>query len=82
MISAPQIRSARALLKISANDLAKLAGVTWKTIQRFESVDGIPPSRAGTLERVQAALEAQGIEFIGDPLASPGVRLRAHKVSS
>lgn len=79
MISAAQIRSARALLKISANDLAELAGVTWKTIQRFESADGIPPSRAGTLERVQATLEAEGIEFIGDPTTSPGVRLHDRK---
>lgn len=79
MISAAQIRSARALLKISANDLAELAGVTWKTIQRFESADGIPPSRAGTLERVKQALDVQGIEFIGDPITSPGVRLRASK---
>ncbi len=76
MISAPQIRSARALLKISAGDLAEMSGVTWKTIQRFESSDGIPPSRGGTLERVKAALEAEGIEFLGDPVTSPGVRLR------
>jgi len=44
-------------------------------------VEGIPPSRGGTLERVQAALEAEGIEFLGDPETSPGVRLRAgHKI--
>jgi hypothetical protein len=41
----------------------------------FESVEGIPASRIGTIERVKAALEAEGIEFLGDPITSPGVRL-------
>ena len=64
------------MLKISAAELAALADVNWKTVQRMESFEGVPPSRAGTLERIQAVLEAAGIEFIGDPLASPGVQLR------
>jgi transcriptional regulator with XRE-family HTH domain len=75
MPSGPQIRAARALLGISAAELAERAGVTWKTVQRFESVEAVPASRAGTLERVKAALEASGVEFIGDPLATPGVQL-------
>jgi hypothetical protein len=50
--------------------------VTWKTIQRFETAEGVPPNRSGTLDKVRAALEAQGIEFLGDPVTSPGVRLR------
>lgn len=76
MISSSQIRAARGMLGISAAELANLAGVTWKTVQRFEAVNGIPPSRSGTLERVKAALEEKGIEFIGDPIGSPGVRLK------
>ena len=76
MPSGSQIRAARGLLGISAVELAELAGVTWKTVQRFETVEGVPPSRSGTLEKVRAALEAQGIEFLGDPVTSPGVRLR------
>jgi transcriptional regulator with XRE-family HTH domain len=75
MPSGPQIRAARALVGISAEELAELAGVTSKTVQRFESVEGIPPSRSGTLESVKVALEAEGIEFMGDPEKSPGVRL-------
>lgn len=75
MPSASQIRAARALLGISAVELANDAGVTWKTVQRFESAQGVPASRSGTLERVRAALEAAGVEFIGDPVTSPGVRL-------
>jgi predicted transcriptional regulator len=76
MPSGSQIRAARGLLGISAAELAERAGVTWKTIQRFETAEGIPANRSGTLDKVRAALEAQGIEFLGDPETSPGVRLR------
>ena len=50
------------------------------TIQRFETVDGVPPSRSSTLLDVKAALEAAGIEFIGTPDDSPGIRLRSRKL--
>lgn len=76
MIGSLQIRAARGLLGISAQELAQMAKVPHRTLQRLESSDGVPPSRAGTLERVKEALESAGIEFIGDPLKSPGVRLR------
>lgn len=76
MPSGPQIRAGRALVGISAEELARLADVTWKTVQRFESAEGIPPNRSGTLARIKAALEAKGVEFLGDPERSPGVRLR------
>lgn len=75
-ISGAQIRSGRALLALSSRQLAQLANVSWATVKRFEEEEGIPPSRSGTLAKVKAALEAAGIEFIGDPLNSPGVRLR------
>jgi hypothetical protein len=67
------------MLGVSAKELSQLANVGWATIQRFESSSGIPTSISGTLERVIAALEAQGIEFLGDPLASPGVQLKSER---
>lgn len=76
MIAAAQIRAARALVGLTADDLADRAGLSWATVQRFEAAEGIPPSRSGNLGKVQSALEAAGIEFIGDPITSPGVRLR------
>jgi transcriptional regulator with XRE-family HTH domain len=79
LISSAHIRAARALLGISAEQLSQMANVPHRTIQRFESAEGIPPSRSGTLERVQRALEAAGIEFIGDPETTPGVRLRPNR---
>ena len=79
MIAGAQIRSARALLGISGEELSQLSGVSWATLQRFESSNDVPKSRSGTLERVIAALEAEGIEFLGDPLTSPGVRLKQRR---
>lgn len=76
MIGSIQIKAARALLGISAAELAELAGVPHRTVQRLEVADGVPPTRSGNLERVQTALEQAGVEFLGDPLSSPGVRLR------
>ena len=75
MISAQQIRSARALLGLSSEELSLISNVGWATIRRFEAADGIPASRSGNLEKVRAALEARGIRFLGDPITSPGVQL-------
>ena len=76
MISGAQIRAARALLGMSASELAKRAGIGWATVQRFESVEGIPESRSGTLQRIKETLEEAGVIFLGDPVKSPGVQLR------
>jgi predicted transcriptional regulator len=76
MISAAQIRAARALLGMSAVELAARANVGWATIQRFETAEGVPPSRSGTLQRIQKTLEDAGVDFLGDPISSPGVQLR------
>jgi transcriptional regulator with XRE-family HTH domain len=75
MPSGPQIRAARALLGISAAGLAERVGITLRTVQRFESEEGLPPNRENNLDRVKRVLEAEGIEFLGDPVHSPGVRL-------
>ena len=74
-ISGSQIQAGRAWLDISIKELAKISGVSWATLQRFEETDGIPPSRSGNLEKVKSALEARGVVFLGDPIDSPGVQL-------
>jgi DNA-binding transcriptional regulator YiaG len=76
MITGAQIRAARSALKWSAGRLSEVSGVSVPTVQRFEQVDGVPPSRSSTLIDVQKALEAAGIEFIGNPDDGPGIRLR------
>jgi transcriptional regulator with XRE-family HTH domain len=75
MLTGVQIRSARAALGWSVQELADQAGVATKTIMRLESVVGIPQSRTGTLLNIKAALEAAGIEFIGTLTDRPGIRL-------
>ena len=75
-ITGMQIRSARAAIRWSAETLAAKAAVGIQTVKRFESVEGVPETRKGTLQAIQTALESAGIEFIGSPGNQPGVRLK------
>lgn len=75
MITGDQLRAARALLKWSAEEAAKQSKVTRKTIERLEHANGIPSARTITMESIQRAFEAAGIEFLGTPESGPGVRL-------
>lgn len=79
MISSEQIRAARALIRWSALDLAQNSGIGVATIRRIEMADGIPSSNAKTLDQIQKTFEAAGIEFVGTPEDSPGVRLKKLK---
>ncbi len=72
MITAAQLRAARALLGIDQRDLAERSGVSLPTIQRMEASDGTVRGVVGTLTKVVAALEAAGIELIGDHKTSRG----------
>ena len=76
MIISEQIRAARQLLRITADDLAGLSGVGVATIRRYELMTGVPSGNARSVEAIQQALEAAGIEFIGVPDDRPGVRLK------
>lgn len=76
MITAQQIRAARALLKWRAKDLAGHTGLTLRTIQRFESEFGVPDSRTKNLMIVRLVLERAGVDFIDQTEESgPGVKL-------
>lgn len=75
MIISEQIRAARQLLRITADELANLSGVGVATIRRYELMTGVPSGNARSVEAIQQALEARGIEFIGTPEDRPGVRL-------
>ena len=76
MITAEQIRGARAMLRWSAKQLAEQAGLSWPTVQRMESTQGVPSGLSKNLELVQRALEGAGIIFIDEDDEGPGVRLR------
>ena len=64
MITAAQIRAARALLRWSSQELSKKSGLSLPTIQRMESAEGAPSSHKKNVEAVQNTLAEQGIIFI------------------
>ncbi len=76
MITSSQLRAARALLKITAIDLASISGVGISTIKRFELSEGVPSGNIKTIDALKKALEKAGIEFIGIADDRPGVRLK------
>ena len=79
MITSEQIRGALAMLRWSAKQLAEQAGLSWPTVQRMESTQGVPSGLSKNLELVQRALEGAGIIFIDEDDAGPGVRLKKRK---
>jgi transcriptional regulator with XRE-family HTH domain len=75
-LSSAQIRAARALLKWSAQDLARESALGVNTIRRAEVADeGISLTVANHLA-IRRALEAAGVVFIDENGGGPGVRLR------
>ena len=66
MITAQQMRAARALAGIDQKTLAERAGVSLPTIQRMEASDGVVRGVVDTLVKVIRALEESGVELIGD----------------
>ncbi|AOL93015.1 helix-turn-helix transcriptional regulator [Porphyrobacter sp. LM 6] len=79
MLISYQIRAARAALDWTASKLADKAGVGLRTVMRIEAEDGVPQTTTGTLIKIQSALEAAGIEFIGSPDDAPGIRIHRRK---
>jgi transcriptional regulator with XRE-family HTH domain len=74
MITSNQIRAARGFLDWSRKDLAEKSGVSFASMMRLESFDGVPSSNVKTLEAIKKAFEEAGIEFIGTPESGAGVR--------
>lgn len=83
MITAAQMRAARALLGIDQRQLAELSGVSLPTIQRMEASDGNVRGVVDTLIKVVEAFDRAGIELIGENAVSSiggrGVRLKQAK---
>lgn len=80
MITSAQMRAARALLGIDQRELAQRASLSLPTIQRMEASDGVVRGNVDSLMKLVDALGANGIELIGDGVASSaggrGVRLK------
>jgi len=83
MISAGQLRAARAMLGIDQRRLAEMAGLSVPTIQRMEASEGMIRGNVDSLVKLVQALDAAGIELIAAGAVSPsggrGIRLKTGK---
>ena len=71
-----QIRAARALLRWSAEDLAREAALGLATIKRAEGAENVTSMTTANDLAVRRVLESAGVEFIDENGGGPGVRLR------
>jgi transcriptional regulator with XRE-family HTH domain len=80
MITAAQLRAARALLGIDQRELAAQCGLSVPTIQRMEASEGVIRGNVDSLMKLVAALDSAGIDLIGEGTVSQsggrGVRLK------
>ena len=80
MITAAQLRAARALVGMDQRALAAASGLSLPTIQRMEASEGVIRGNVDSLMKLIAALEAAGVELIPDGGVSPkggrGIRLK------
>ena len=81
MITAGQLRAARALLGLDQRELSQLANLSIPTIRRMEASGGFIRGNVDSLTKLVGALEAAGIELIGEGAVSHGggrgVRLKS-----
>lgn len=86
MITAPQLRAARALLGIDQRRLAELSGLSVPTIQRMEASEATIRGNVDSLMKLIAALDMAGIELIAEGAVSQaggrGVRLKARETGA
>jgi transcriptional regulator with XRE-family HTH domain len=81
VITAAQLRAARALAGLDQRKIAELSGLSVPTIQRMEASDGVIRGNVDSLMKLIGAIDAAGIELIGEGAVSSaggrGVRLKA-----
>ncbi len=83
MLTAEQLRAARAILRWEQSMVAEKAGVSVETIKRLERDDGpLGGTRAGTLHAIESVFRAAGIEFIPENGGGAGVRLKSRSQDS
>ena len=72
MITASQLRAARALLSIGQRALAEAAGLSLPTIQRMEASDGNVRGNVDSVIKLIGALDSAGVELIQEGAISQG----------
>ena len=75
LTTGPQLRAARAMAGFDRQQLAEASGITTFTIRRLEVMEGRLKATTKTVDALQRALEAAGVEFLDGE--KPGVRMRA-----
>jgi transcriptional regulator with XRE-family HTH domain len=75
-LTSAQIRAARALLRWTAEDLAKASALSVATIRRAELTSEETLMTVANDLAVRRTLEGAGVEFIDENGGGPGVRLR------
>jgi transcriptional regulator with XRE-family HTH domain len=75
LVTGPQLRAARSLLRMEQEQLAAAAGISANTIRKLENSEGRLEGRLSTIRALQHALEQAGVEFQDE--GRPGVRMRA-----
>jgi transcriptional regulator with XRE-family HTH domain len=75
-LTSAQIRAARALLRWSAEDLARESTLGVTTIRRAELAEAETSMTTANDSAVRRTLEAAGVDFIDENGGGPGVRLR------
>jgi len=76
LLTSAQIRAARALVRWSAEDLARQTSLSVTTIRRAELANEETSMTTANDLAVRRALEVAGVEFIDENGGGPGVRLR------
>lgn len=73
MLTAAQLRAARALLGIDQKALAETAGLSVPTIQRMEASEGVIRGNVDSLMKLVAAFDTLGVEILGEGAVSVGI---------
>jgi transcriptional regulator with XRE-family HTH domain len=81
MLTAAQLRAARAMIGMDQRALAEASGLSVPTIQRMEASEGVIRGNVDSLMKLITALEGAGVELIGEGAVSDkggrGIRLKA-----
>lgn len=72
MITAAQLKAARALLGVDQRQLAEASGLSLPTIQRMEASNGTIRGNVDSLVKLIDALDALGVEVIAAGVVSQG----------
>ena len=79
MLTAEQIRGARAILRWEQAELAQRSQISAPTVKRLERMTGPIAANTATEAAIRRAFDAAGVIFIDENGEGPGVRLRKER---